>query len=132
MSDFPDLPKRELWIESREGGLFFVNALFFFPYLMLLIPLLTRIFVRGVVGGFEEPSVIVDTFPTLAEYMVPRMGWMLALPLWLVRQNLRVEHRTGPRVALWGLFLLHTSALLWTVTGWFGLHSGVLPGGLPG
>jgi len=132
VTDLPNLPARDRWIETREGGLFFVNALFFFPYLMLLVPLLTRVFVRGVVGGFEEPSVIVDTFPMLAEHMLPRMGWLLALPLWLVRRNLAVERRTGPRLALWGLLVLHAATLGWVVTGWMGLHSGVLPGGLPG
>jgi hypothetical protein len=117
------------WIETREGGLFFVNALFLFPYLMVLVPLGTRVFVRGVMGGMPEPSVIVDTFPVLAEHLLPRLGWLAALPGWLAWKNLSLERRTFPRVALGVLLALHLVTVAWTVTAWLGLHEGVLPGG---
>jgi hypothetical protein len=120
----------ERWIETREGTLFFLNSLFMFPYLMVLIPLATRVFVRGVVGGFEEPSVIVDTFPTLAEYLLPRMGWLALVPAWLTKKNLGLEHRPLPRLALALLLMTHLFVLGWTLTGWLGVHEGILPGGL--
>lgn len=120
----------ERWIETREGTLFFVNSLFLFPYLMVLIPLFTRVFVRGLVGGLQEPSVIVDTFPALAEYLLPGMGWLALFPAWLTWKNLGIEHRPLPRLALAMLLVTHLSVVGWTVTGWIGVHSGVLPGGL--
>jgi hypothetical protein len=119
----------ERWIETREGTLFFLNSLFMFPYLMVLIPLATRIFVRGVVGGFEEPSVIVDTFPAIAEYLLPRMGWLALGPAWLTWKNLGLEHRPLPRAVLALLLIAHLFVVGWTVTGWLGVHGGVLPGG---
>jgi len=117
------------WIETREGGLFFVNALLLFPYLMVLIPLLTRVFVRGVLGGLPEESVIVDTFPMLAEYLLPRMGWLAVGPAWLTWRNLGMEHRVLPRLALGFLLVTHLVVVAWTVSGWLGWHGGTLPGG---
>ncbi len=122
-------PEEVRWIETREGGLFFVNALFLFPYLMVLVPLVTRVLVRGVMGGLPEPSVIVDTFPLLAEHLLPRMGWLAAAPGWLAWRNLAIERRVLPRIALGVLLAMHLVVLAWTITGWFGLHDGVLPGG---
>ncbi len=122
----------ERWIETREGGLFFVNALFLFPYLMVLLPLLTRILVRGYLGGAAEASVMLDTFPELAEYLLPRMGWLAALPAWLAWRNRGIEHRALPRVVLALLLALHLLVVAWTVTGWLGLHAGLLPGGPTG
>lgn len=119
----------EPWIETREGGLFFINALLLFPYLMVLIPLLTRVFVRGALGGFPEESVIVDTFPMLAEYLLPRMGWLALGPAWLTWRNLGLEHRVLPRLALGFLLVTHVAVVAWTVTGWLGWHGGALPGG---
>jgi hypothetical protein len=116
------------WIETREGGLFFVNSLFLFPYFMVLVPLLTRIVVRAT-GGMPEESVIVDTFPLLAEYLLPRMGWLAVFPAWLAWKNLGIEHRTLPRVALGFLLATHVVVILWAVGSWFGWHGGTLPGG---
>jgi hypothetical protein len=120
----------ERWIETREGGLFFVNALFIFPHLMLAVPLLTRVLVRAR-GGFRRETAIVDTFPLLAEHLLPRMGWLLVVPLVLVVVNLRLESRPLPRRVLWGFLALHAALLGWTVAGWVGLHAGRLPGGPP-
>ncbi len=121
----------ERWIETKEGGLFFLNALLIFPWIMVLIPLLTRVFVRGVVGGLPRESVIVDTFPAMTEYLLPRAGWLLVIPVGLALHTLRVETRSLPRVAL-GIFLaLHLIALGWTVGVWTGLLAPTLPGGAP-
>jgi hypothetical protein len=123
------MTREEPWIETKEGGFFFVNSLLIFPYMMLLLPLLTRLFVRGVVGGLAEPSQIVDTFPTLTEFLAPRYGWLAVVPLVLVWKNLGIEHRSGPRLFLWIFGVAHLTALVWTVTGWFGVHDFGLPGG---
>lgn len=123
-------PDGERWIETGEGGLFFVNALLIFPHVMLLVPLLTRILVRAR-GGLQRESEILDTFPMLAEYVLPRMGWLLVLPVVLVAWNLRVEGRVWPRRALWCFLALHLGLLGWTVATWLGVTGGRLPGGWP-
>ncbi len=98
---------------------------------MLVIPLLTRVLVRGG-GGLTRESVILDTFPTMAEYLLPRMGWLLVVPAGLVIMNLRIERARLPRIGL-GLFLgLHLLGLAWAVCVWTGLLPPVLPGGPPG
>jgi hypothetical protein len=75
--------------------------------------------------------VIVDTFPTLAEYLLPRMGWLAALPAWLAWRNLGIEHRTLPRVSWPFLLAMHLVVIGWTVSGWLGLHPGGSPAGPP-
>ncbi len=126
----PATPPDDRWIETREGGLFFVNALLIFPHIMVAVPLLTRMFVRWR-GGLQGEAVIVDTFPLLAEHLLPRMGWLLVIPIALIVMNVRWETRTGPRLALGLFFALHLAALGWTVATWFGLTGGRLPGGWP-
>jgi uncharacterized membrane protein len=126
----PNRPERteEPWIETRRGGLFFINALFIFPHVMVLVPLLTRIFIRAR-GGVQEESTILDTFPLLAEHMLPWMGWILVLPIGLVLMNLREETAPLPRAGLMIFLVLHLAALTWTVATWLGLTGGTLPGG---
>jgi hypothetical protein len=125
----PERSADEPWIETREGGFFFVNALLIFPYVMLLVPLLTRVFVRGVLGGLPRESTIVDTFPMMAEHLLPRTGWLVVLPAGLVVWNLRIETRPLPRATLWLFLAVHLAFLAWTVTGWIGIHGWTLPGG---
>ncbi|MEX2528754.1 MAG: hypothetical protein WEA09_14080 [Gemmatimonadota bacterium] len=120
-------PEPELWIETRRGGLFFVNALFIFPQVMVLVPLATRIFVRGR-GGLARDAPILDTFPMIAEHLLPRMGWLLVIPLALVAYNLTLEDALLPRLGLWAMFLLHLSFLVWAVGVWTGVWTPVLPG----
>lgn len=126
----PGRPERpgEPWIETRRGGLFFINALFIFPHVMVLVPLLTRVFVRAR-GGMQEESTILDTFPLLAEHLLPWMGWLLILPIALVLLNLREEPAPIPRAGLAAFLLLHLAGLGWTVATWLGLTGGALPGG---
>lgn len=132
VGDLPDLEGRgELWIETRRGGLFFINAILIFPHIMVLVPLLTRIVVRAR-GGLAGEQVIVDTFPLLAEYLLPQMGWLLLLPIGLVLLNLREERSPLPRAGLVFFLLLHLAALGWTVATWLGVTGGQLPGGWAG
>lgn len=116
------------WIETREGGLFFVNALLIFPYVMVLVPLLTRMLVRSR-GGLPGESEILDTFPLLAEHLLPRVGWLLVFPLALVIRNLRIESGAWPRAGLWSFLALHAGFLGWTVGVWVGVWGPGLPGG---
>lgn len=128
----PDGMPVDRWVETPSGGLFFINSLLVFPYVMVLVPLLTRLFVRGVMGGLEAQSTIVDTFPLLAGYLAPRYGWLAVGPIALVVRNLRMETRTLPRMILLGFLVVHLLVLGWTLTGWMGLHAFELPGGPPG
>ncbi len=130
MPSSPDPPREEPWIETRRGGLFFVNALLIFPHVMVAVPLLTRVLVRAR-GGLQEEAVIVDTFPLLAEHLLPRMGWLLVIPIGLVVWNLRLEQGRLPRTGLLAFLALHLLALGWTVATWLGLTGGTLPGGWP-
>jgi hypothetical protein len=118
------------WIESREGVLVFTNSLFVFPYLLVLIPLVTRVIGRGLMGRFPEPSTVIDTFPGLAEYFLPTTGWLAVLPLALTLRNFPKVTNGRARVLLIGFSALHGMVLGWTVLGWIGAHDGALPGGL--
>lgn len=118
----------ELWIESRRGSLFFVNALFIFPWIMVAVPLATRLLVRRVFGGMPEHVRIVDTFPELAGHLMPVYGWLALIPIWLVVRNLRIEPDPRPRAVLVVFLALHAAAVLWTAAGWLGLHGWTLPG----
>jgi len=132
VGDLPTLESRDdPWIETRGGGLFFINAVLIFPHIMVLVPLLTRIAVRAR-GGLRGEQIIVDTFPLLAEYLLPRMGWLLVLPIALVLLNLRVEKASLPRAGLIFFLVLHLAALGWTVATWLGATGGTLPGGWAG
>jgi hypothetical protein len=115
------------WIETRRGGVFFVNALLIFPYVMVLVPLATRIVVRAR-GGLPQASEIVDTFPLLAEHLLPRLGWIILVPMALVIHNLRIEPDPRPRAVLSGFLALHLLFLGWTVGVWVGVWQPVLPG----
>ena len=116
------------WVETRSGSLFFVNALLIFPHVMVIVPLLTRMMVRGA-GGMQREVPIVDTFPLIAEYLLPRAGWLLVLPIALVVLNLRWERAALPRAGLFLFLFLHAGFLAWTVATWLGWTGGVLPGG---
>jgi hypothetical protein len=120
----------ERWIETRRGGLFFVNALLIFPEVMVLFPLLTRVILRAG-GGLARVAPILDTFPTIAEYLLPRIGWILLLPIGLVAHNLSLEGAPVPRLALALFLLVHLAFLGWTFAVWTGLLPPVLPGGPP-
>jgi hypothetical protein len=123
----PPAPDGDRWIETRRGGLFFVNALLIFPQVMVLVPLLTRMAVRSL-GGLPREAAIVDTFPIVAEYLLPRIGWLLLGPVVLVAYNLRLEPDPLPRSGLWTFLVIHLVFLGWTVGVWTGLVDATLPG----
>jgi hypothetical protein len=84
-----------------------------------------------VLGGAARESTILDTFPVLAGYLLPRYGWLIVIPLFLVIRNLRVEPAIRPRAALLLFLVLHVGFLSWTAAGWMGGHDWTFPGGPP-
>lgn len=107
----------EPWIESREGGLFFVNALLVAPELVVLLPLALQLLV-GAIAPDRNPSPFLDTIPFVASKAIPFLGWLILIPVWTTVRNLRIETRVFPRIALVGFLLSHVSFFGYTVWVW--------------
>ena len=107
------------WIESREGMLFFVNALFVIPEYCVLFPLGLRTLLRSL-GLASSPSVFLDTLPVLATHFLPYVGWILVLPIALTVKNLRLERHGLRRGALLLFLVSHLGFLGYTVRLWQG------------
>lgn len=116
----PDLPPPEAWIETRAGGLFFVNALLIAPAALALLPWLLGALARaaGVVRG---ASPVLDTIPTMAWYFIPRLGWLALPAAWLAWKALAVVDRAGPRRWLFLFLGVHLATVGLTVARWTGL-----------
>ncbi len=111
----------EPWIETREGMLFFVHALFVIPEYCVLFPLGLRTLLRGLGLSSGQASVFLDTLPTLATHFLPYVGWILVLPIGLIFKNFKVDRSRWRRGVL-ALFLLsHVGFLSYTVYLWFGI-----------
>jgi hypothetical protein len=109
--------RQEPWIESRQGGWFFVNALLVSPELVVLFPLLVGRFV-SFVSPDRELSPFLDTIPFLAGKSLPFLGWLLIVPIWTTLKNLRMEGLRFPKVVLVVFLFLHLSFLAYTVSRW--------------
>jgi hypothetical protein len=109
----------EPWIETREGMLFFVHALFVIPEYCVLFPLGMRTLLRAS-GLVSSPSVFLDTLPALANHFLPYVGWILLLPIGLILKNFTVERARWRRGALVLFLLSHVGFLSYTVRLWFG------------
>jgi len=109
----------EPWIETREGGLFFINALLVAPELVVLIPLTLQLLV-GAISAERNPSPFLDTIPFVASRAIPFLGWLILIPVWTTVRNLRIETRVLPRVALAAFLLSHLGFLGYTVWRWMG------------
>ena len=107
----------EPWIETRQGGLFFLNAVLVIPELVVLFPLSLKVLV-GLIAAERNPSPFIDTIPFVASKSIPFLGWLLVVPIWLCLRNLRVESLRLPRVALVFFLILHLSFLGYTVASW--------------
>ena len=107
----------EPWVETTEGGWFFVNALLVAPELVVLFPLLSGVVVSFLAPG-REPSPFLDTIPFLASKALPYLGWLLVIPVWTTLKSLRMTKRPWPRAALGVFLLLHLSFLVYTVWSW--------------
>ena len=110
-----DRPEPEVpWIETPEGGLFFVNAVLAGPPLLALFPLALGKLLR-LLGIVEGPSVLLDTIPTVAAHVAPWAGWVALVPLVTTAKNLAVARRPVVRLTLVFFLLLHVGVLVYTI-----------------
>jgi len=107
------------WIETPQGGWFFVNALLVAPELVVLFPLVAGLIVSFLAPG-REPSPFLDTIPFVASKAIPFLGWLLVIPIWTTIRNLRMGGLLLPRLALGIFLLLHLSFLGYTIWSWVG------------
>jgi hypothetical protein len=105
------------WIETREGGLFFLNAVLVGPEIVVLIPLAVGAVV-GLLAPGRAPSPFLDTIPFVASKSIPILGWLLVIPIWTTIRNLRMERLALPRVALCVFLALHLSFLGYALWHW--------------
>ena len=106
--------ERPPWVESRAGGLFFLNALLVAPIAMAVYPVVLRALLRITVG-FERPSAVLDPVPEVAAYVAPVLGWLSVPAAILVVLNLRVIDRRWARTLLWTFLAAHLGVVAYTV-----------------
>jgi hypothetical protein len=111
--------EREPWIETRQGGWFFLNAVLVAPELVVLVPL-TLGLVIGLLVPDRGASPFIDTIPFVASKALPVVGWLLVIPIWTTVKALRMEGLLLPRVALAFFLVLHLSFLGYAVLSWVG------------
>lgn len=108
------------WVETRAGGLFFVNAVLVGPELVVLVPLLAGAALRSL-GLVDGPSRFLDPVPRVAAHVLPWVGWLLVVPVWTTVRNLRMRNvGLGARAALFAMLALHLGFLGYTVWRWLG------------
>lgn len=105
------------WIESREGGWFFLNAVLVAPELVVLFPLLAGAVVTFLAPG-REPSPFLDTIPFVASKALPIVGWLLVIPILTTVKAIRLTTRRVVLLALGAFLLLHLSFLGYVVFRW--------------
>ena len=112
-----ELDSGERWIETREGGWFFVNAVLAAPAFIVAFPLLVGAALRalGVLRGYNR---FIDTIPLIAAYVVPYAGLLMVVPLWLSLRSLRWGGPRRARVALRLFAIAHAVALAYAVWWW--------------
>lgn len=107
------------WIETPQGGWFFLNAVLVAPELVVLFPLLAGAVVGLLVPG-RDPSPFLDTIPFVASKTIPLLGWLLVIPLWTTVKNLRMAGPLLPRIILSGFLVLHLAFLGFAIRSWMG------------
>ncbi len=107
------------WIETPQGGWFFVNALLAAPELVVLFPLVAGMLVSFLAPG-REPSPFLDTIPFVASKAIPFLGWLVVIPILTTVRNLRMDGLLLPRIALGVFLVLHLGFLGYTVWSWVG------------
>jgi hypothetical protein len=107
----------EPWIETRPGGLFFINAVLVSPIFMALYPWTLRWILQGM-GIIDRPSRILDPVPAVAAHFAPFLGWLSIPAAWLVWKNLKEVDRPWARVALWAFLAAHVGMVAYTVGRW--------------
>lgn len=106
---------KEPWVETPQGGWFFVNAVLVAPELVVLVPLILGSLL-SLIAPEREPSPFLDTIPFVASKTIPLLGWLLLVPIWTTIRNLRLDGPRFPKVIL-GLFLLSHLAFLGYAVG---------------
>lgn len=107
------------WVETRAGGLFFVNAVLVAPVVMALYPWALRWTLRAA-GILDRPSRILDPVPAVADHFIPVLGWLAIPAAWLVWKNLAIVDRAWARRALWAFLVVHAGTLVYTVSRFVG------------
>ena len=107
----------EPWIESRAGGLFFVNVVLVTPIFVVLVPLLLGGVLRTV-GLVQGPAPVLDTIPLMADYFVPRLGWLAAPAAWVAWTTHGTVERDSPRRWLAAFLGLHLLVVAYTLYRW--------------
>src|SRR5688572_20974721 len=107
-----DTSSTEPFVETRAGGLFFLNAVLAAPALLVLWPVLVRGVLRSS-GALEGPSPMLDPIPALAGRVGPWIAWLSVIPLVTTWRNLRMELPGPARWVLGGFVLLHAGVLAW-------------------
>lgn len=116
----PDLPSPEAWIETRAGGLFFVNALLIAPAAVALLPWLLGALARAM-GVVRGAAPVFDTIPAMAWYFLPRLGWLALPAAWMAWKGLAVVDRARPRRCLLLFLGVHLVTVGLTVARWTGI-----------
>jgi len=111
--------RRDPWVETREGGWFFVNALLVSPALVVLFPLTLSLLVDALAPG-REPSPFLDTIPFVASKALPILGWLLVVPIWATVKALRMSQPLVASIALGFFLLVHLGFLGYAVRAWTG------------
>lgn len=105
------------WIESREGMLFFANALLVFPQISVFFPLLLgrALAFVGVAEGLQE---ILSVIPALAARILVFAGILFLLPLWFALRTRRDTGRKSARAWLLVFAAAHASFVLYALVAW--------------
>ena len=118
----PDLANHDAdtpWVETPEGGRFFVNAVLVAPELIVVFPFAVGGALRAM-GIVQGPTVFLDVVPWVAGYAIPYVAWLLPIPIWTTLLNLKVASGRI-RVVLFGFLALHSSFLGYAVLRWTGV-----------
>jgi hypothetical protein len=116
-SPSPGAPPKTPWIETREGGLFFLNAVLVAPELVVMVPLTLRT-VFDILVPDRGASPFLDTIPFVASKSLPIIGWLLVIPIWTTVRNLKIARKPLARAALVVILLIHASFLGFAILSW--------------
>ena len=108
--DEPSVGGGTPFVETSQGGLFFMNAVMAAPALLVLWPVLLRALLRGA-GALEGPSPLLDPVPALARQVGPYVAWLSAIPLLTCRRNLGMSLPLPARWVLLAVVALHVGVL---------------------
>ena len=105
------------WVETREGMLFFLNALLVAPQFVVFFPL-GLILMLEPIGAPEALLRTLATIPILAAFALPFAGWFFAIPAWFA---LKARRETAPplaRHALMVFAVLHMGFVAYAAWFW--------------